>query len=174
MLRHLSIRDFAIIDTLELEFGAGFTVLTGETGAGKSILIDALGLLLGDRADSAMVRAGAAQAELSAEFSVAAAGSVGAWLEQHSLSDSDSPDTVLLRRLVSAEGRTRAFVNGSPVPVGSLRELGEFLIEIHGQHEHQKLVRSDAQRALLDDYGRLHEQTRAVSEAAMTLSLIHI
>jgi len=168
MLRHLSIRDFAIIDTLELEFGAGFTVLTGETGAGKSILIDALGLLLGDRADSAMVRAGAAQAELSAEFSVAAAGSVGAWLEQHSLSDSDSPDTVLLRRLVSAEGRTRAFVNGSPVPVGSLRELGEFLIEIHGQHEHQKLVRSDAQRALLDDYGRLHEQTRAVSEAAMT------
>lgn len=168
MLRHLSIRDFAIIDTLELEFASGFTVLTGETGAGKSILIGALGLLLGDRADSTMVRAGAAQAEVSAEFRVDAASGAGAWLEQHSLSDPDSPDAVLLRRLVSAEGRTRAFVNGSPVPVGSLRELGEFLIEIHGQHEHQKLVRSDAQRALLDDYGRLHEQTRAVSEAATT------
>lgn len=166
MLRHLSIRDFAIIDTLELEFSTGFTVLTGETGAGKSILIDAIGLLLGDRADSSMVRSGASQAELAAEFSLDPAGPAVAWLREQALEDADQPHSLLIRRVVSSEGRTRAFINGSAAPIGQLRELGESLLEIHGQHEHQRLVRNDAQRELLDEFGAHRDSLQAVAEAA--------
>ena len=153
MLRRLHIRDFAIIDELQLELSGGFTVLSGETGAGKSILIDALGLLLGDRADTAMVRAGAERAEIEAEVDLQALAGVQRWLADNGLDDSDEPGQCLLRRQILAEGRTRAFINGRSVPVASLRELGEQLVEIHGQHDHQRLTQAVVQRELLDDYG---------------------
>ena len=131
MLRRLQIRDFAIIDELQLELASGFTVLSGETGAGKSILIDALGLLLGDRADTAMVRAGAERAEIEAEVDLQGLPGVQQWLSENGLDDHDEPQQCLLRRQVLAEGRTRAFINGRSVPVANLRDLGEQLVEIH-------------------------------------------
>lgn len=153
MLRTLRIRNLAIIDELELEFRPGFTVLSGETGAGKSILIDALGLVLGDRADAALVRSGQAQAEIGAEFSMDASLAARAWLREQAMEDPDNPDHCLLRRVVGADGRSRAFINGAAAPMGSLRELGELLVQIHGQNEHQGLLHTDVQRDLLDDFG---------------------
>ena len=150
MLRELSIRDYAIIDALDLEFGAGLTVLTGETGAGKSIIVDALGLVLGDRADSGAVRHGAERAEITAVFDLPAAGGTRAWLAEHDLA---ADDACVLRRVVGADGRSRGYVNGSPAPLATLRELGEQLVDIHGQHEHQSLLRRDAQLALVDAHG---------------------
>jgi DNA repair protein RecN (Recombination protein N) len=150
MLLSLHIRDFAIIDALEIDLRPGMTALTGETGAGKSILLDALGLLLGDRADAASVRHGAERAEISAGFDLSALAAARAWLAEQSL---DLGGECQLRRVVASEGRSRAYINGSPVPVQSLRELGERLVDIHGQHEHQSLMKRDLQRALLDSHG---------------------
>ena len=150
MLTRLDVRDFAIVDALELELGAGLTVLTGETGAGKSILIEALGLALGDRADTGAIRAGADRAEVTATFDVSAVPAARAWLEAQGVAGGDE---CLLRRLVVRDGRSRAFVNGSPVPVQSLQALGEHLLDIHGQHAHQSLLHRSAQRDLLDAYG---------------------
>ena len=148
MLRALSIRHFAIIDRLELDFTSGFTAITGETGAGKSILIDALGLLLGDRADSALVAADADQAELSARFELGPeADEARAWLEQQAMTDDDE---LILRRVISAQGQSRAWINGRSATIGQLADLGRHLVEIHGQHAHQQLERSDVQRRLLD------------------------
>lgn len=147
MLRFLSIRDFAIIEHIELEFDAGFTVISGETGAGKSILIDALGLLLGDRASAGQVASGARRADLSAEFDLAAQPAARQWLEEQAL---DEGDHLLLRRVMSAEGGSRAWINGRTATIGQLAELGTRLIEIHGQHEHQLLARPGVQRAILD------------------------
>lgn len=149
MLTHIHLRDFAIVERLELELNDGMTALTGETGAGKSILVDALGLALGDRSDSGVVRHGAERAEIAVQFDLAQADDAHAWLQQQDLwSDGEC----LLRRVITAEGRSRAYINGRPVPVQSLRDLGDLLVDIHGQHEHQSLLRRDTQRQLLDDY----------------------
>ena len=145
MLRRLSLRDVVIVSALEIEPGAGFTVLTGETGAGKSILIDALQLALGNRADAALVREGAARAEVSAEFDTPA--SLAPWLEEAGF---DSADTLLLRRSVDAQGKGRAWINGSPATVAQLREAAEHVVDIHGQHAWQSLTRPAAVRELLD------------------------
>ena len=145
MLRRLSLRDVVIVAQLEIDFCAGFSVLTGETGAGKSILIDALQLALGNRADAALVREGASRAEVSAEFDVPPA--LKPWLEEAGF---EADDTLLLRRSVDAQGKSRAWINGSPATMGQLREAAEHLVDIHGQHAWQSLTRPAAVRALLD------------------------
>jgi DNA repair protein RecN (Recombination protein N) len=147
MLKRLTLRDFVIVPTLELDWRAGFSVLTGETGAGKSILLDALQLLLGGRGDASVVRKGAARAELSAEFDLPP--SLKPWLEEAGF---DTQDTLLLRRVIDAAGKSRAWVNGSPATVAQLTQAGESLVDIHGQHAWQKLTRPASVRALLDDY----------------------
>ena len=163
MLISLTIRNLAIIEQLTLEFERGFTALTGETGAGKSILLDALGLLLGGRADTQLVRDGCDRAEVSGIFSVPPDGPARAWLEAQALSDPDAPDQLLIRRVVSTEGRTRAFINGQPVNTGPLRELAETLVEIFGQSESQTLLRAEVQRQQLDAFGNTAE---ALAEVA--------
>ncbi len=162
MLRHLAIRDFIIVDRLELEFSAGFGALTGETGAGKSILIDALALALGERADAGVVRAGCDKTEVAATFDIAALPAVGAWLAANDL---DADDGLILRRVLDAGGRSRGYINGSPATAQQLREVGEFLIDIHGQHAHQSLLRADAQRALLDSHAGLAADAQQVAKA---------
>jgi DNA repair protein RecN (Recombination protein N) len=161
MLLSLAVRDFVIVDALALDFSPGFTVLTGETGAGKSILIDALQLALGERAEADVVREGASRAEVSAEFSAGAA--AAAWLRENAL-DGDG-DTVLVRRIVDSGGRSRAFVNGAAATLAQLRVLGDLLLDVHGQHAHQSLLRPAAQLALLDEHGGLGEAVRAVADA---------
>lgn len=150
MLNHLQIRNFAIIPTLDLDIREGFTAITGETGAGKSILVDALGLLLGERSDAGWVRPGAERAELSAEFSVEEHSEAGKWLEDSELAADGS---CLLRRTINANGRSRAFINGSPVTVAQIQALGNLLVEIHGQNEHLRLTRTGEQFKLLDGSG---------------------
>jgi DNA repair protein RecN (Recombination protein N) len=147
MLRTLTIRDFVIVDTIELEFSNGFTVFTGETGAGKSILIDALQLALGGRGEASMVREGAAKADISADFALtpAAAG----WLDENEFGSDEGG--ALLRRVIDNAGRSKSFINGIAATASQLRELGELLVDIHGQHAHQSLLKLDAQRALLDN-----------------------
>jgi len=162
MLRQLTIKDFVIVDRLELAFAAGFGALTGETGAGKSILIDALALALGERADAGVVRAGCDKAEVAATFDVAGLPEVRSWLADNDL---DGDDELLLRRVVDAGGRSRAYINGTPATVQQLREVGEWLVDIHGQHAHQSLLRGDAQRALLDAHAGLGGLAREVGAA---------
>jgi len=163
MLLHLSIRDFAIVDALELEFGDAFTTLTGETGAGKSILIDALALALGERADAAMVRPGAERAEVVAEFAIERLPDVRAWLDENALAG--DPGRLLLRRVLDKNGRSRAFINGTAATVQQVSAVSESLIDIHGQHAHQSLVRGDAQRTILDAHAGLTALTREVAAA---------
>ncbi|WP_241300332.1 DNA repair protein RecN [Burkholderia cenocepacia] len=150
MLRHLSIRDFVIVAALDLEFDSGFSVFSGETGAGKSILIDALALALGERADASVVRTGCGRADITAEFTPH--DRVARWLDEHAF---DAEDTVMLRRVIDANGRSRAFINGTSATLAQLRELGEMLVDIHGQHAHQLLMRPDAQRELFDTHAGL-------------------
>ena len=161
MLRALSIRDYVIVDAAELELAAGFTALTGETGAGKSILVDALALALGGRADAAVVRAGASRADISAEFDVADAPEARHWLADQEFDDPES--ACVLRRTIDAQGRSRAFVNGRPATAAQLREVGEMLVDIHGQHEHQQLTRRDSQRALLDAFAGAQSTAKDVA-----------
>jgi DNA repair protein RecN (Recombination protein N) len=167
MLRHLSIRDFVIVAALDLEFDRGFTVFSGETGAGKSILIDALALTLGARADADVVRTGASRADITAEFSVSA--ELARWLDEQALTtgepDGGEASTVLLRRVVDAGGRSRAFINGTAATLAQLREVGEMLVDIHGQHAHQLLMRPDAQRALFDAHAGLVAAAANVARA---------
>jgi DNA repair protein RecN (Recombination protein N) len=152
MLTHLQIRDFAIIDAVELELRPGLTVLTGETGAGKSIVVDALQLLSGGRAGAEVVRAGAERAEIAGTFDLLRAPrELKRWLEEQSIS---AETELSVRRVIATDGRSRAYLNGQVVPVQLLRDLGSILIDIHGQHEFQSLTRSSAQRELLDDFGR--------------------
>ena len=147
MLRALSIRDFAIIEHLELEFDVGFTAITGETGAGKSILIDALGQVLGNRADSGLVAPGSKQAELSARFELDVASSARAWLDDQAMAEDND---LIVRRILPLQGSSRAWINGHSATIGQLDELGRLLIDIHGQHEHQQLTRPEIQRGLID------------------------
>ncbi|EXI74593.1 MAG TPA: DNA repair protein RecN [Candidatus Accumulibacter phosphatis] len=162
MLSRLTIRDFVLVDRLELEFQPGFGTLTGETGAGKSILVDALAFALGERADTGLIRTGCERAEVNAEFDLATAPAALAWLLAHDL---DAQGSLLLRRVVDSNGRSRAYLNGSPVTVQQLREVAESLVDIHGQHAHQSLLRSDAQRALLDGHARLDPLQAEVAAA---------
>ncbi len=163
MLRHLHLRNFAVVEELELEFGPGLTVLTGETGAGKSILVEALGLLLGDRADAAMLRAGAERLEASATFACGDRPELAALLAHQEIGAGE--DELLIRRVVGADGRSKSFVNGSPVPLQFLREVGELFVDIHGQHAHQSLQKNAAQRALLDEFGGHGKELTAVQDA---------
>jgi len=163
MLRALAIRDYVIVDRLDLELSAGFTALTGETGAGKSILVDALALALGGRADANVVRAGSQRAEVSADFDASALAGVREWLAANELDEGDG--ACLLRRTVDAGGRSRAFVNGRPATAAQLRELGERLLDIHGQHDHQLLLRRDAQRSLLDAFAESEGLARETAQA---------
>ncbi|MDE2149022.1 MAG: DNA repair protein RecN [Gammaproteobacteria bacterium] len=172
MLRQLTIRDLAVIDRLELCFAPGFAVLTGETGAGKSILIDALGLALGTRGDAATVRAGRPQAEVVAEFELHDADTARGWLIAQDLIDPDDPDRCVLRRLLPADGRSRAFVNDRPAALGALRELGEHLVEIFGQGESRTLMRVEVQRDLLDRYGAHDQALAATAQAAAELARV--
>lgn len=160
MLRTLSIRDFVIVDSLDLDFGGGFTVFTGETGAGKSILIDALALCLGERADASVVREGASKADVTAWFDTTS--DVEAWLGEHDCVGDDG--SVMLRRVIDGNGRSKAYINGVSATTAQLRELGEQLVDIHGQHAHQSLLKSDAQRALLDAQAGLREPLQELAQ----------
>ena len=162
MLTSIQVRNFAIIDEVEVEFGAGMTVLTGETGAGKSILVDAMGLVLGERGGAGLVRSGSKRAEFSAEFDLGNLPDAREWLEEQML---DLDDECILRRVISADGRSRAFINGNNVPLQSLKALGELLLDIHGQHFHQSLARRDVQRNLLDYYGGLVDSAVTTASA---------
>ncbi len=161
MLTALRLRDFVIVEAVELEFGPGFTVLSGETGAGKSILIDALGLALGARADAGVVREGAPRADIVAEFSTD--DRLDAWLSERDLGG--DAGLVLLRRVVEADGRSRALVNGHPATVAQLREIGERLVEVHGQHASQSLLRPDGQRSLLDRFSGASGELAGLAQA---------
>ena len=166
MLTHLSIRNFAVVKTLDVDFRQGMTAITGETGAGKSISVDALGLCLGDRADSGMVRTGADKAEVCAGFNVKQLPAALSWLDEHELLDDDE---VLIRRVVSSEGRSKAFVNGTPVPLQQLKNLGQLLLSIHGQHAHQQILKGDNQRHLLDQYAEHDNLLKKVADSYQAL-----
>ena len=167
MLHTLSIRDFVIVDTIELEFSAGFSVLTGETGAGKSILIDALTLALGGRGDASVVREGAAKADITADFSVSEVAQ--SWLVANEFSNDEGG--ALLRRVIDNAGRSKAYINGIPATAAQLRELGDMLVDIHGQHAHQSLLKSEAQRALLD--GQATAREAGVEHDARQVAALH-
>jgi DNA repair protein RecN (Recombination protein N) len=161
MLRALALRDFVIVESLDLEFAGGFTALTGETGAGKSILVDALGLALGARADPGVIRPGAERADLTAEFDVVRLQTARSWLAANDLEDGEG-ESCIVRRTIDRAGRSRGFVNGRPVTASQLRELGECLVDIHGQHEHQWLAQRDYQRRLLDAFAGAEDDAREV------------
>ncbi|QSX77534.1 DNA repair protein RecN [Agrilutibacter solisilvae] len=163
MLAHLAIKDFAVVSSAELDFGPGLTVISGETGAGKSLLVDALGLLSGLRADSGAVRHGAQRAELTAQFVLDDASPARAWLRENEL---DEDNDCQVRRVVRADGGSRAWINGRPVTVAQLTDLAGLLVEIHGQHEHQALLTRASQLSLLDAYARCEPQRAAVEQAA--------
>ena len=172
MLQTISLRDFVIVDQLELDFSSGFTVLTGETGAGKSILLDALSLVLGERADSSQIREGSNRAEISALFRIdpELLNSFGQWLDEQGFPTEDDGQSLLLKRTVEANGRSRAFINGSVATLTQLREAGDQLVDIHGQHAHQLLLKSGAQRELLDRHAGLLPLASEVSQAYKTLN----
>ncbi|MCL7943372.1 DNA repair protein RecN [Marinobacter sp. ATCH36] len=160
MLTQLTVSNYAIAERVELQFGKGMTALTGETGAGKSIVLDALGLAMGGRADAGAVRHGAKRADITATFDVSAIPEATLWLEEHELDDDNE---CILRRVISKDGRSRAFINGQPCPLAHLRDLGSALMDIHSQHQHQSLLRKETHRKLLDEFAgvaSLGEQTR--------------
>jgi len=161
MLNLIRVRNYAVIDEVELEFEPGLSVMTGETGAGKSILVDALGLALGERADATSVRSGAARAEISVSFDCPESHAAISWLREHSL---DEDQSCVIRRTISAEGRSRAFINSHPVTLQDLRSLGELLVDIHGQNSHQSLLRQPSQRTILDFHGGNQELAATVAE----------
>ena len=165
MLTHIKINNFAIIDELELDFTTGFSVLTGETGAGKSIIVDALGLVLGDRADSQIIRNGQNRAEIAASFDISKLPQAQQWLKDQDLEI--EPDECIIRRVITQEGRSRAYINGSNSPAQQLRSLGSLLVEIHGQHEHQTLLSRDTQLHLLDDFSGTTETANQLAKIAI-------
>ncbi|MCE9633894.1 MAG: AAA family ATPase, partial [Methylophilales bacterium] len=171
MLRSLSIKDFVIVDQLALDFSSGLTVMTGETGAGKSILIDALSLALGERGESGVVRANCEKADISAEFDVSHLPELKSWLEDGELADGN---TCLMRRVIYTDGRSRGFINGATATMQQLREAGDLLVDIYSQHAHHSLLKTSSQRVLLDDFAGAsplanqvaiaHKQWRALFE----------
>ncbi|QWT46095.1 DNA repair protein RecN [Azospira inquinata] len=168
MLRRLSIRDFVLVDRLELEFATGFGALTGETGAGKSILVDALAFVLGERADSGLLRSGAERMEVAAEFDGADGGhatDLAAWLRDNDFAPADAGEPLLLRRVLDGNGRSRAYINGSAATLQQLRQVAEWLVDIHGQHAHQSLLRHEVQRHLVDAHGGAGDLARQVASA---------
>jgi DNA repair protein RecN (Recombination protein N) len=171
MLQTIALRDFVIVDALELDFTSGFTVLTGETGAGKSILLDALGLVLGERADSSQIREGCNRAEISALFQMDSDAQVAmaAWLDECGFPSEDHGQSLFLKRIIESNGRSRAFINGSVATLTQLREAGDQLVDIHGQHAHQLLLKGGAQRDLLDRHAGLTSLLTDVSKAFRTL-----
>jgi DNA repair protein RecN (Recombination protein N) len=171
MLKFLGIRDFVIVDSLELDFTAGFTALTGETGAGKSILIDALSLALGERGDAGMVRNGCERAEVSAEFDISGLPGLQDWLREQELDGDDG--VCLLRRVLDASGRSRGFINGRSATMQQLREAGDQLLDIHGQHAHQSLLHADAQRDLLDGYAGLMGDAETLAQSFRGWQALH-
>jgi DNA repair protein RecN (Recombination protein N) len=164
MISHLTLKDFAVVSAAELAFGPGMTVVSGETGAGKSLLVDALMWLTGARADAGIVRHGAERAELAAEFRLHDAPAALAWLRENELDDADGCQ---LRRVIRADGGSRAWINGRPATLGQLSELGSMLVEIHGQHEHQALLDRGQQLALLDAFGQHQALLARVREQAL-------
>jgi DNA repair protein RecN (Recombination protein N) len=172
MLQTLSLRDFVIVDQLELEFSLGFTVLTGETGAGKSILLDALSLVLGERADSSQIREGSNRAEISALFRIdrQQIEHFNQWLDEQGFPTEDEGQSLLLKRTIEASGRSRAFINGSVATLAQLREVGDQLVDIHGQHAHQLLLKGGAQRELLDRHANHLDLVTEISQLFKTLS----
>ncbi len=164
MLKQLYVRQFAVVEEAEIHFGSGLTVVTGETGAGKSLLVDALALLAGARADTGQVRGGAARAELAAEFDIGALPAARAWLQDEALDDDDA---CRLRRVIAAEGGSRAWINGRPASLAQLNALAERLLEIHGQHEHQALLQREHQLELLDAFGQLEATAAEVRVQAL-------
>ncbi|QWD96352.1 DNA repair protein RecN [Polynucleobacter sp. MG-6-Vaara-E2] len=172
MLQTISLRDFVIVDQLELDFASGFTVLTGETGAGKSILLDALSLVLGERADSSQIREGCHRAEISALFRIDSEliQSFNKWLDEQGFPVEDEGQSLLLKRTVENNGRSRAFINGSVATLAQLREAGDQLVDIHGQHAHQLLLKGGAQRELLDRHAGLLPLASEVAQAFKTLN----
>ncbi|VAW50947.1 DNA repair protein RecN [hydrothermal vent metagenome] len=168
MLKHLYIRNFAIIDELELDFSSGMTALTGETGAGKSILLGALNLVLGDRADNDSIKQNSEFAEIVAEFEIDKLDAVSSWLVSQEL---NTDNECILRRRIAKDGRSRAYINSTPVNLQIIRELAEMLIDIHGQHEHQSMMKSSVQRQLLDDYANHSPLLKMVSDTYVELKL---
>ncbi|MBM5812494.1 MAG: DNA repair protein RecN, partial [Gammaproteobacteria bacterium] len=164
MLQCLQIRDLAVIDAVELEFGTGLTALTGETGAGKSIVVDAVLLATGGRASTDLLRHGAGRAEVTATFDLRGNAAARDWLAEQSIAADG--DELILRRIIGADGRSRQYVNGQTLPAQSARALGDLLVDVHGQQEYLSLLRSDAQRRLLDDHGALEPQCAPVRELA--------
>ena len=163
MLSHLSIRNYLLVESVELDFAPGLTVLTGETGAGKSILVDALALALGDRAEGGVVRQGAPRAEIAAEFAIDGLPALAAWLDEAGFAPDG--DALILRRVIDAGGRSRAFINGSAAPLAQLKEAADFLLDIHGQHAHHALLRPQAQREVLDAYAGAQPLAMTVNAA---------
>lgn len=181
MLLNLSIRDFVIVDRLDLDFKAGFTVLTGETGAGKSILIDALSLALGARGEGGVTRAGSEKAEINASFSLQQNHEALAWLSAHEFTLEEASDSalnyapeLLLRRVIYADGRSRAFINGSPATVAQLKEIGEYLVDIYSQNAHHSLLKLSAQRQVLDEYAGLADIAAEVSAKYRRWHRLHL
>jgi DNA repair protein RecN (Recombination protein N) len=172
MLQNISLRDFVIVDQLELDFASGFTVLTGETGAGKSILLDALSLVLGERADTSQIREGSTRAEISALFRIDSeqVSHFNTWLDSQGFPIEDDGQSLLLKRTIEGNGRSRAFINGSVATLAQLREAGDQLVDIHGQHAHQLLLKGGAQRELLDRHAGLLALASEVAKAFKTLN----
>ena len=165
MLTQLTVSNYAIAERVELQFNRGMTALTGETGAGKSIVLDALGLAMGGRADAGAVRHGAKRADITASFDISRIPEARSWLEHHELDDKDD---CILRRTISKDGRSKAFINGQPCPLSQLKELGGLLMDIHSQHQHQSLLHKETHRKLLDEFAgaeTLADETRAAWKA---------
>lgn len=165
MLTHLNIQNFTLVDHLDLDVKPGMTVITGETGAGKSILLDALGQTLGDRADGERVRSGASRADLCATFDTRQIPAAAEWLVNHDLQQADHPHECLLRRVIASDGKSKAYINGQSVTLQQLRTLGEMLIDIHSQHEHQSLLIKDTHRRLVDEFAGQTDLARQVRQA---------
>ncbi|HIQ07334.1 MAG TPA: DNA repair protein RecN, partial [Thiotrichaceae bacterium] len=168
MLSHIFIRNFAIIEELDLNLESGMTVLTGETGAGKSILIDAISLVLGDRASSHTVRQGADKAEITLSINLNQTPAALQWLTEHDL---ENQEECIIRRIISANGKSRAWINGSPSTLAMLKQLGEQVVDIHGQHEHQSLMKKDHQRQLLDDFADNQSLLTTLKDQAHKISI---
>lgn len=160
MLTSIAITNFAIVDTLELEFKKGMTVISGETGAGKSIMVDALSLCLGGRTDAAVVRHGKEKTDISATFDISEHPDVYKWLEKRDL---ENEQQCILRRVITKEGKSKSYINNRPCTLGDLKEVSSYLVDIHGQHEHQSLLKKSVQRQQLDEYGQLTELSKQVS-----------